>query len=622
MDHNAHVLQNMAAEGTLDCKRAGCEGALPEPYYERDGVSLYHGDCRDVLATLPAESVSCCVTSPPFWGLRKYDCPPSIWGGDPSCSHTLDAQPMSDEGYAGRKRWQHDGVSRQDTPEAWSKHQIQGSTSQRKGRSNIEAQRNDELQHGATCSLCGAWRGWYGLEPTVAMYVEHTIEVLRAIRRVMRKDGVCWWDLDDSRGGSNKGIMADGSAVGGPKQQTVGGSIDGGLPKAGGIPKSLCLIPQRVALAASEDGWIVRSQIIIPSWMPESARDRPTDAYRVVLMLCRSRKYWYDAAAVRVAQSYQKPADVFGHNDGQRRDDGRAYEGNAPDGLRSLGNIWADIPPSAYPAAHFATFPVEEPERCIKASCPAEVCVRCGKARVRIVSVKKVLEDDKARAYMPEGPARLGAHRDALRRDGHRHDNPFQETHEEAGWTDCGCGAGFEPDDLEFIETPTGERTGDDPSFVTGRAGYNRPRGPNEGSRPITRYEQRRYAGQLRDSPNRADMEAEAGPAFAHYLRTDKSGARPIPPELLEAWVERGWLEPVAVPAAPASQYEPGLVLDPFVGTGTTCVAAVKLGRRAIGIDASEEYLKQAVTRLTVGDAGVRRIVAAERAGAKQEVLL
>ena len=32
------------------------------------------GDCLDVLKTLPAESVNCCVTSPPYWGLRNYNC--------------------------------------------------------------------------------------------------------------------------------------------------------------------------------------------------------------------------------------------------------------------------------------------------------------------------------------------------------------------------------------------------------------------------------------------------------------------------------------------------------------------------------------------------------------------
>jgi DNA modification methylase len=35
-------------------------------------VTIRHGDCRDVLRTLPAESVHCCVTSPPYFGLRDY----------------------------------------------------------------------------------------------------------------------------------------------------------------------------------------------------------------------------------------------------------------------------------------------------------------------------------------------------------------------------------------------------------------------------------------------------------------------------------------------------------------------------------------------------------------------
>ena len=35
---------------------------------------ILQGDCREVLPTLPAESVQCCVTSPPYWGLRDYGC--------------------------------------------------------------------------------------------------------------------------------------------------------------------------------------------------------------------------------------------------------------------------------------------------------------------------------------------------------------------------------------------------------------------------------------------------------------------------------------------------------------------------------------------------------------------
>ena len=35
-------------------------------------VQIIQGDCRDVLVTMPDESVHCCVTSPPYWGLRDY----------------------------------------------------------------------------------------------------------------------------------------------------------------------------------------------------------------------------------------------------------------------------------------------------------------------------------------------------------------------------------------------------------------------------------------------------------------------------------------------------------------------------------------------------------------------
>jgi DNA modification methylase len=35
-------------------------------------IRVLQGDCRDVLKTLPTESVHCVVTSPPYWGLRDY----------------------------------------------------------------------------------------------------------------------------------------------------------------------------------------------------------------------------------------------------------------------------------------------------------------------------------------------------------------------------------------------------------------------------------------------------------------------------------------------------------------------------------------------------------------------
>lgn len=47
-----------------------------------------------------------------------------------------------------------------------------------------------------------------------------------------------------------------------------------------------------------------------------------------------------------------------------------------------------------------------------------------------------------------------------------------------------------------------------------------------------------------------------------------------------------------------ASSNEDNLVLDPFVGSGTTCVVAQKLGRRWIGIDLKPEYVEMAKKRL------------------------
>ena len=33
---------------------------------------IYQGDCREQMKLLPDESIDCCVTSPPYWGLRDY----------------------------------------------------------------------------------------------------------------------------------------------------------------------------------------------------------------------------------------------------------------------------------------------------------------------------------------------------------------------------------------------------------------------------------------------------------------------------------------------------------------------------------------------------------------------
>lgn len=33
---------------------------------------IYHGDCREILKTIESGTINCCITSPPYYGLRDY----------------------------------------------------------------------------------------------------------------------------------------------------------------------------------------------------------------------------------------------------------------------------------------------------------------------------------------------------------------------------------------------------------------------------------------------------------------------------------------------------------------------------------------------------------------------
>ena len=60
------------------------------PYWTTaDGnlVRLYLGNVVEVLRQLPAKSIHCVVTSPPYWGLRDYGTGEWV-GGDSTCDHT------------------------------------------------------------------------------------------------------------------------------------------------------------------------------------------------------------------------------------------------------------------------------------------------------------------------------------------------------------------------------------------------------------------------------------------------------------------------------------------------------------------------------------------------------
>ena len=53
---------------------------MTDPYYQDEHVTLWHGDCLDVLATLPDASVDYSIFSPPFASLYTYSNSPRDMG--------------------------------------------------------------------------------------------------------------------------------------------------------------------------------------------------------------------------------------------------------------------------------------------------------------------------------------------------------------------------------------------------------------------------------------------------------------------------------------------------------------------------------------------------------------
>jgi len=95
-------------------------------------------------------------------------------------------------------------------------------------------------------------------------------------------------------------------------------------------------LPWRVAFALQEDGWLLRSKItwIKKSAMPESVKNRPTNATEEIFLFTKSSSYYYDPDGVR---------EITGAN---------------------LRNYWI-LGPDPNANGHPAAFPIELAKRCI-----------------------------------------------------------------------------------------------------------------------------------------------------------------------------------------------------------------------------------------------------------------
>lgn len=163
------------------------------------------------------------------------------------------------------------------------------------------------------CQKCGAWRGCLGLEPTIELYVEHIVMICREIRRVLQKDGTFWLNMGDSYATGGKDGHRRGKLFGGFNGKLPPGRF---TPPAGLKHKDLCGIPWRVAFALQADGWWLRSRIpwLKMNCMPESAKDRPTTAIDDVFLLTKSAKYYYDFEAIKMPASQNSHSRGHGVN--------------------------------------------------------------------------------------------------------------------------------------------------------------------------------------------------------------------------------------------------------------------------------------------------------------------
>jgi DNA modification methylase len=316
------------------------------------GLTLYVGDCRDVLPTLPAASVQCVVTSPPYWGLRDYGT--ATWdGGDPACDHKA------------------------------------GSDYGEKSDTNRGAIRGGPFKE--RCGKCGARRidQQLGLEATPEEYVARMVAVFREVRRVLRDDGTLWLNMGDSYASGEVGRHDNGSPAcdDWDRRKDFGGRQQTRLT-TGLKPKDLVGIPWRLAFALQANGWFLRSDIVWskPNPMPESVTDRPTKAHEYVFLLSKAARYYYDADAVREPAEYgfrpTKGGNIYDRvgngTSAPVKTPGVLTYGGDPSTGRNLRSVWT-IPSAPFPDAHFATFPPALASRCIQAGSSAKGCCRaCG----------------------------------------------------------------------------------------------------------------------------------------------------------------------------------------------------------------------------------------------------
>lgn len=213
-----------------------------------------------------------------------------------------------------------------------------------------------------------------GLEETPAAYVARLVEVLGEVHRVLADDGTLWLNLGDSYAYPPGSAGRQGSGQRKGRRFTAEG-LRGtqALP-----PKNLLGIPWRVAFALQDAGWILRNAIVWhkPNAMPESVTDRLSTRHEMLFLLTKSRSYWFDLDPIREPLVTGDPdaprpdswAGRFARQGDRATKKHGGFTKNGHSAGRNPGDVWS-ISTRRHADAHFATFPIDVPRRCILAGC-------------------------------------------------------------------------------------------------------------------------------------------------------------------------------------------------------------------------------------------------------------
>ena len=308
---------------------------------------IYLGDNIETLKTLPDNSVDCCITSPPYYGLRDYGT--GTWvGGDPNCPH---------------------------------KRMSKFSESTATGHSQEELRGNvGDAIYKEVCPLCGAVREdkQVGLEETPEKYIERLVTIFREVKRVLKDEGTLWVNIGDTyatHASGSKSHPHNFKSADVASQNGIGTLNKPTASSIGMKEKDLIGIPWLLAFALRNDGWYLRQDIIWhkPNPMPESVKDRCTKSHEYIFLLSKSPKYYFDYEAMQEncvsvdTHKYHRMNLEIGAEDRNIRDKIEYSKVTK----RNKRDVWSVIP-SHYKEAHFATFPEELVRPMLLAGCPKD----------------------------------------------------------------------------------------------------------------------------------------------------------------------------------------------------------------------------------------------------------